>query len=390
MHVCRSRYQLQCAAVALIKKKLMGAMLQRIRYKRLLRAKKHLHGIARGYIMRSTAIHTFAALLRIQRAAKEFLNRRRRARLLLASALKVQNRFRGYAVRAKYYQLTKILAIRRAQRTANKVVRRMQAVWRGKLVAKRFQEVFSAAIKLQSWARARSMRSKFAKLVKLVLWLQCTARRISAQNKSHSVIVTNMVSSELGLLSDLFQREVASIRSIPNNQRILGSGYLRNGISKFERYLISFDVNFDLSFAYPNGWLSTVLDFSRRLREEEKKIIAKIVTGSHHTVLLDDCDNIYTMGFGDLGQLGHNNRLSFPQPHKIEKLSQYLVSATTAATAVPSSTSTTFYASSASNTAAAVSRSLSQNVSVKDICCGKDHTLLLTGELPVCAINIYC
>lgn len=372
MSLCRRRYILMCAAISLIKSKFCGVMAQRIRYKRLLRAKLCLQGLAKGFIVRSAAINTFKALRTLQRAAKAFLIRRRRSKLMLASALKVQHRFRGYMVRLKFHHLIKVLAVRRQQRIANKVVRKMQAVWRGKLVTKRFLEVFCAAIKLQSWTRMRIERKRFAKMVKMVVWLQCTARRISAHNRSHAMVVTKMVQSELGLLSDLFKKEIASIRHVPNHQRVLGSGYLRNGISKFERFLISFDVNFDLSFAYPNGWLSTVLEFSRRLREEEKRSIAKIVSGSHHTVILDDSHNIYSMGLGDVGQLGHNNRLSFPTPRKIEKLGQYLASATPGGNSQPVGTGATGLSS--------LGASISQNIAIKDICCGKDHTVMLTAS----------
>lgn len=372
MSLCRRRYVLMYAAINLIKSKYCGVMAQRIRYKRLLRAKLCLQGLAKGFIVRSAAINTFKALRTLQRAAKAFLMRRRRSKLMLASAQKVQNRFRGYLVRRKYYHLTKVLAVRRQQRTANKVVRKLQAVWRGKLVTKRFQEVFGAAIKLQSLARMRIERKRFAKMVKMVIWLQCTARRISAHNRSHAIVVTKMVQSELGLLSDLFKKEIASIRNVPNNQRVLGTGYLRNGINKFDRFLISFDVNFDLSFAYPNGWLSTVLDFSRRLRDEDKKSIGKIVSGSHHTVILDDCHNIYTMGLGDVGQLGQNSRLSYPTPRKIEKLSQYLASATPGGSTHPSA--------SGGATLASIGTTIGQNIPIKDVCCGKDHTVMLTAS----------
>lgn len=375
MSVCRRRYQLMYAAISLIKRKFTGPMAQRIRYKRLQRARRCLQGLAKGFMIRSFAIKTFQSMLTLQRAAKAFLKRRRYANLLLASTQKVQNRFRGYLVRVKFAPFIKVLAIRRQQRIANKVVRQLQALWRGKLVTKRFMEVFCATIRLQAWVRMRNERKKFLTLVKLAIWLQCGARRIVAHNRAHSIVVTRMVESELGLLSDLFKREVASIRSIPNNERSIGSGYLRNTVNKFERFLISFDVNFDLSFAYPNGWLSTVLEFSKRLREDEKKIISKIVTGSHHTVILDDAHNIYTFGLGDLGQLGHNNRLSFPTPHKIEKLAQYLASASAAGT----SNNTAGATSPSPGGAGGVHRGLSQSIAVKDIACGKDHTLLLSG-----------
>jgi myosin heavy subunit len=372
MSQCRKHFLLMRGAINFIKSKFTGVMILRIRYKRLQRARKTLQGLARGFIARSAALRTFRAMRTLQRAAKAFLQRRRRSRMMLASALKVQNRFRGYAIRVKNAHFIRVLAIRRKQRIANKVVRQLQALWRGKLITKRFQEVFSATVRLQAWARKRHEQRNFAKLVKLVLWLQCVARRTVAHNKMHALVVTKMVQSELGLLADLFKREVSSIANLPNEQRVLSSGYLRNGVSSFKRYLISFDVNFDLGFAYPNGWLTTLLEFSRKLKEDEKKAILKVVTGSHHTVILDDCDNIYTWGLGDVGQLGHNNRVSYPRPQKIEKLGQYLASASATSTSIPS------FSPGLATLGSPTSGRVGQSVGVKDICCGKDHTLLLT------------
>jgi hypothetical protein len=382
MQKCRKSFVLLSAAVIFIKAKLRGGMLQRIRYKRLQRAKLCLQGLGRGLILRCAAINTFAAMCRMQRAARTFLNYRRHNRLCLSSALRIQNKYRGFAVRSKYHSVLRLLAIKKDQRVAHKVVRCLQAIWRRKLVQRRFAEVLQAAVKVQARFRTAIQRKSFAKLTKLVLWLQCIGRRIAAQNKAHTIVVTKMVETELALLSDLFQREVSSIRAIPNQMRSLGCGYLRSGLSKFERFLISFDVNFDLSFAYPNGWLSSVLDFSRTLRDQEKHIISKIVSGSHHTVILDDCNNIYTFGLGDLGQLGHNSRTSYPLPHKIDKLAQYLSSANSAGNSIPSALSSSAGKGSSGPGAASIgiSRSLGgANVSVKDICCGRDHTLLLTG-----------
>lgn len=66
------------------------------------------------------------------------------------------------------------------------------------------------------------------------------------------------------------------------------------------------------------------------------------------------------MGIGDLGQLGHNNKRSYGAPKYIEKLSQYLQ---------------TIDVSSPQRTQA-----VNNKVIVRDICCGANHSMLLTSN----------
>ena len=302
------RYRRLCGAVAVVKSRLMGKMMQRIRYRRLQRAVYCLQGVARGFMLRKTAISTFDAVQLLQRTASAFLARRRQENLENRSAIHLQHVFRGHLTRRQNANITAVLKIRREQRVAQSVTRKLQALWRRRLVLTRFREIVWAAVKLQWWLRSRMQRIAYLKVQLLALWLQSQARRISAGNRVHRLRVANMVQDEMGLLSDLFQKEISTIRFLTADQRRLGSGVSKKGSSRFERFLVSFDVNFDLSFAYPDGWLGTMIAFGAQLRERDKKTMRRICVGSQHTIIVDDCSNIYSMGLGDTGQLGHNHR----------------------------------------------------------------------------------
>ena len=383
MRACRSTYVILKSAVQVIKSKLLGCMAARLHFKRLQRSLVIMRGLLRGCIVRHTAISTFSAMQRLQRAAKKFIFRIRRQRMALQAAHCIQRCLRGHQCRSKYRFIAKVLAIRRDQRIARRVVTRLQARWRRQLVCMRFREVQRATLKLQTWWRGKLHVMRYNKMRQLVLWLQSIARRVGAQNLSSSISAKIMVQQELELLNEGLQREMSSIKSVSEAHRLLGSGYTRNESSKFDRLLLLFDLTFDLSFAYPGGWLRPIVDFCRGLREERKGSVRKVAVGSQHTVLLDDLSNVYSMGLGDLGQLGHNNRLSYPQPRKIENLSQHLSSsAGVAAPALHKLNANHHHnqSSPSSSSSLSLSRSLSlSSVEVKDVCCGKDHSLLLTS-----------
>lgn len=376
MFVLHRRFKLMQRSIQLIKSKYLGKMIVRIRFKRLQRSLNAIRGLMKGYTVRKVALNTFLAVKRIQSSSRRFLKRLFTKRFYDLSIINIQKVFRGMQTRIKFRYIIKVLAIRRDQRLANKVVRMLQSIWRRKLICKRFQEIYKATLKIQSWFRGKLENMRYNKMQRLVVWLQSVARRVGAQNLSASISAKIMVQQELESLSEALLSEVSSISSIPNLQRILGSGYTRNESSKFERILISFNLNFDLSFAYPNGWLKTLIDFCKYLREQEKKSIRKIAIGSQHTVLVDDLSNVYTMGLGDLGQLGHNNRYSHSKPHKIDNLAQYLNSSSTTTSNAGTIGGPAVFSP---GKAASIGRSIHSNVTVKDVCCGKDHTLLLTA-----------
>ena len=50
-----------------------------------------------------------------------------------------------------------------------------------------------------------------------------------------------------------------------------------------------------------------------------------MAVGGQHTVLVDDCSNVYCWGMGDLGQLGNNSRKQEMQPVRLESMAQVLL-----------------------------------------------------------------
>jgi hypothetical protein len=354
-------------------------MILRIRYRRLQRATRMFHSIARGVIVRKNVVKAVDAVKLLQRVARSFLKTKHHKKLSLAAAVKFQCLFRGWRDRCKNRSLVNVLNFRREQRIANLVVKKLQARFRGKLVTLRMQEIVVAVMKLQKWLKGRLQRSKYVRIKLLALWMQKIARRIIASNRANSLRVSNMVMDEKEKLVDLFQGELQKsyqVAPIPSDATF-GMGFLRSGIAKFKRYLLAFDVCFDLEFAYPEGWLNQILSFCKQMQNDDKRSLCKVVMGSQHTVILDDMSNLYTFGMGDLGQLGHNHRKSYSRPRQLEKLPVFL-----SLTESQGGSNAARIGSGTLPVACGVSMpgAVLQKVLVRDVCCGHDHTVLLSGS----------
>lgn len=99
-----------------------------------------------------------------------------------------------------------------------------------------------------------------------------------------------------------------------------------------------------------------------------------IAAGASHTIIVDDSQNIYSFGFGDRGQLGHGDQLTcLERPRMILNFKQMLEN----------------YEASTQSDKVSIGRckfdklprnslSYQRNGLVRQVACGKDHTLLLT------------
>ena len=217
-----------------------------------------------------------------------------------------------------------------------------------------------AARTLQRWAFALRDRRRFLMAVYLAGWLQQTTRRILASNYVHSIRANIMLKEEVIRLSALRKTEVQCVAARGPMELRIGSGLFRNGHTKYNRHLIAFDMSGDCSAAYPAGWMEAVATLVERL-STQKRMLVKIAMGSQHTVMVDDGSTVYTMGLGDGGQLGHGNRKSLSQPVAMEALAQL----------VKKEMAASFSRRGLGKTPA---------FSVKDICCGREHTILLTSS----------
>jgi hypothetical protein len=313
-------------AVLVLQTRLKAFLKQRMRYQQLQRAVHTLHGLTNGLISRSRAQHVCSSLYRLQHVCKQFILRKHRKQLESVAILKLQRQWRGFWTRhgdKSIVNIIKILAFRKEQRLAHRVVKKLQSLWRGKLVNFRFQEVVSSTIVIQRWFKTRRDRQSFLKKKRLAIWLQSQSRRFKALQLVHTLRVSILLQQEQQVLNTCFKDEINCLHERKLSQCIVGSDYYLHGKKRFDRILIGFDISFDVSLIYPDGWLQTILGFINRCVRSHR-CVRHIAIGANHTVIVDDQASVFTFGLGDLGQLGHSNRSSLNVIRPIEAMGKIL------------------------------------------------------------------
>lgn len=117
-------------AVAVIKKAFFGKMIARIRYIQMRRATRLLQCIAQGFVIRQFVLDVYTAVSRIQAAVRRYLKEKKLIDMQLSSSVTIQRCIRGFISRQKHDQIYRILSLRRDQRIAQRVVKKLQAMWR--------------------------------------------------------------------------------------------------------------------------------------------------------------------------------------------------------------------------------------------------------------------
>jgi myosin heavy subunit len=130
MWPARKKFRKVLNAVAVIKKAFFGKMIARIRYIQMRRATRLLQRIAQGFVIRQFVLDVFTAVTRIQGAVRRYLKDKKLIEMQLSSSVTMQRFIRGFISRQKNDQIYRILSLRREQRIALRVVKKLQAMWR--------------------------------------------------------------------------------------------------------------------------------------------------------------------------------------------------------------------------------------------------------------------
>jgi Regulator of chromosome condensation (RCC1) repeat len=307
-HFCRMR--------PFLKSRFAGKMIDRLHYSRLKKGARAFSHIIRCFTIKSEISKVTRSALTLQYSLSYLVGRKKRSRLRNGAATRIQCLFRSWICRDHNAVIVYELASKRKNRLIGRVVLTLQSRHRSRLVRSRKAQLVEAAQCLQHWCKGLREREAFLLKRRLACMLQQLVRRSLAILRVHNHRAAAMLKLE-AVHNDLVRNEeLSTVRTLHPCELRLGQISSRQGHKRVSRYLIGFDVTFDVGAAYPGGWIVTLMRFTEML-SREKRTLVHVAIGGQHTILVDDNSNIYSFGFGDHGQLGHGNRRKQPNPNRL-------------------------------------------------------------------------
>ena len=232
------------------------------------------------------------------------------------ASVTVQRVLRGLLSRNNHQNTIRQAINVRLNCVSTKALRIIQKTFRGVLVRNRLRTLHMAAAYIQGHMRMKWLSTLFQKLRFEVRKIQRVVRKFLINKK---VVQERLI--------DFFSREINALENAKNFEKFALFGdsstqeervsFFRNHtpynlkkISLFSQ-LIDIQIRCDTSDVYENPWSSHWYQlFKENLVNDTP--IQKVALGSTHSIVVNNKSRLFTWGWNDSGQLGHN-------PYEVEK-----------------------------------------------------------------------
>jgi myosin heavy subunit/alpha-tubulin suppressor-like RCC1 family protein len=342
----------------------------RLRWLRIRRGLRILHRLSRGFIVRRHVMKMLEAVKRLQRGIRGFLARNRMYWSKVKAVLFMQSLWRAYQARQQREDIVDFLALKRKNRRVKICVRRLQGFWKSVLVYRRFQSLKQGAIALQKWCNARLARFRFKSIRRNTRFLQRVARGMLARLRARRLRTANLLADEMWRIKVVREREILQSAKMshgirdqslqPSSSRIVGNGNRKR--PTYHVGVLDVDVTSDINEVYPKGWSASFCELTETLAKSNRCII-NVAMGAQHTMAVDSRGDIYSWGWGDMGQLGLGTYRQEKSPRVLHKFTQLLKNR-----------------SGSHGRVMSPHRSITQRVAVQAIGCGEDHSVVLADD----------
>ena len=267
----------------------------------------------------------------------------------------VQRILRGYLSRKNNSDaIEKSLEVRRAC-MSSKALRVVQKTFRGVLVRNRLRTLHYAAAYIQGYMRMRWLTTLFQKLRFEVRKIQRVVRRFLIRKKGVQDRLIEFFGREVSLAENTRGVENFALfgDSSQTEERTdfikSHTPYNLKKISLFSQ-IIDIDIKHDTSDIYETPWSLHWYQLSKESLDSDSPL-QKVVLGGTHTIAINSKSKMYTWGWNESGQLGHN-------PYEVDKKELRIGVSAARNLHMPDYSHTAGYAR------------------VKQVECGDDHNLL--------------
>eukprot|EP01029_Cantina_marsupialis_P026645 TRINITY_DN7212_c0_g2_i1.p1 TRINITY_DN7212_c0_g2~~TRINITY_DN7212_c0_g2_i1.p1 ORF type:complete len:1171 (-),score=390.53 TRINITY_DN7212_c0_g2_i1:396-3551(-) len=310
--------------------------------------------LAKAFSLRRRMLIVLNAILTLQQFVRKFLERNRRYWSRVRGALLFQAAWRGHCVRHKQPDIVQWLQIRRVRRAKERFLRRVFAWYKGELVRRRYRKLRHSVRILQTWWRGILQYRRFQLQRSVIVRMQSVVRGFLARVAVNKLRTKLMLEEEQWRIQQLREMEALQITEVTE----LTATALHNSralpiVPSSTMRVLDVDIMKDISDVFPHGIAGPLGRLHLELMRKGKKIV-DLKSGDTHLAALSSEGKVYTWGWSDFGQLGHGGTSNQDRPRLLESLHF-----------------------SDSNCRGAIANDV---VTIKQIACGKDHTIALTDS----------
>ena len=335
----------------------------RLAWFRIRRGIRILHRLSRGFIVRRHVLKMLFAVKTIQRGMRSFLRRNKIYWEKVKGALYVQSLWRSYSCRKRREDVIDFLALKRRNRKVKLCIKRLQASWKATLVWRRYQQLKGGAVVLQVWARSRLTRFRFRRIQRETRMLQRCARGMLARCRVRRLRTANLLADEMWRVKVVREREILHLAKMtsapadsftPSSSQIVGSGHRKR--PTYHAGVLDVDITEDCSDIYPRGWSKSLTELREQLGRNNRCLVS-VAIGAQHTLAVDSNGDIYSWGWGDMGQLGTGTYANEIMPRLINPFTHQLASGRNLN-----------------------GGKIARRVMIQTIACGEDHSVILAED----------
>ena len=334
-----------------------------------------IHWMSRGFLFRCRLLRKLWAVRTLQRQYRRYARSQANKFAQLFAAICMQRLVRGYQLRRKRPDVVAFLRLRREERHREAVIRQGFAAFQASQTRLRFLHLQRAAKHITCVVTTRLVHQDFIHRQRAATQCQATVRRYFAQVAYSRALAQKE--------AEIQEHKMALVRE---RERLLMADYIQWIESRpvwsaqarraslqakpaFLSKLYDVDVVSDCSEMYGSGFVDTVRQLQQSLHEKQDSL-ASICSGSTHSVAVSENGQVFSWGWGDLGELGLGDCQQQSTPSAVTHFMgpEPLSHRRSHATAVDA-----FIL--ASKLEAVV-----PTPQVVGIACGRDHSLLLTQQ----------
>eukprot|EP01138_Halocafeteria_seosinensis_P000473 gb/GECG01000487.1/.p1 GENE.gb/GECG01000487.1/~~gb/GECG01000487.1/.p1 ORF type:complete len:2199 (+),score=217.36 gb/GECG01000487.1/:1-6597(+) len=276
-----------------------------------------LHTLARGYIVRQHVLAMLECVIKLQRAARQFLFRCRVWHVEKSAAIRIQAFWRGFWCRVLHENELFHLMKAREHRATVRLVSEIKATWRMTLTRRRFLDLKKATTTIQRFIKTKLSVAMFRRQVESIKQMQACVRGFLARRLTRRLRTYDALADSLWALYKWRRAEIKDALQSNSTEAILGTCPRSKSDSAQLACLVDVDSTVHLQDAFPRGFARCFDELLTSLTDHGQRLVS-VAASSSSCVAVVENGHVYSWGLNDRGQCGAGHTQPIKRATRIE------------------------------------------------------------------------